>query len=79
MKANIVDLRYKMKDVLKAIERRERVEIVYRGKAKAFIVPALVKSNVSMKDHPLFGSQRKADKSVAVVMEDLRGGRYGAV
>lgn len=29
MKANIVDLRYKMKDVLKALERKERVEIVY--------------------------------------------------
>ena len=79
MIANIVDLRYKMKDVLKAIDRQERVEIVYRGKAKAVIVPASNHSKRAVVDHPLFGRLLKEKKSVSQVMDDLRGGRYRAV
>ena len=54
MKANIVDLRYKMSEVLKALERKERVEIVYRGKPKGVIVPVHEHSRKSVKEHPLF-------------------------
>ncbi|MCC6590725.1 MAG: type II toxin-antitoxin system prevent-host-death family antitoxin [Bryobacterales bacterium] len=39
MEANIVDLRYRMKDVLRAIDRGEVVTILYRGKRKAKLVP----------------------------------------
>jgi len=39
MKATIVDLRYRMKDVLSAVERGETVTVLYRGKPKAKIVP----------------------------------------
>jgi hypothetical protein len=35
MKATITDLRYRMKDILKAIDRNETVTIFYRGKEKA--------------------------------------------
>ena len=52
MVANIVDLRYKMKDVLKALNRKERVEIVYRGKPKGVIIPVNEASLKSVKDHP---------------------------
>ena len=76
MKANIVDLRYKMKEVLKAIDRKERVEIVYRGRRKATIVPVHESSKKSVMEHPFFGSQAKDRKSVEHVMEELRGGRY---
>lgn len=31
MKASIVDLRYHMKEILKALDRNEPVEILYRG------------------------------------------------
>jgi len=35
MNATIVDLRYRMKDVLRAIDRGETVTVLYRGKVKA--------------------------------------------
>lgn len=34
MKASILDLRYNMKSVLKALERNEEIEILYHGKVK---------------------------------------------
>ena len=40
MKATIVDLRYKMNDILKALDRNEAVKVLYHGKTKAIIVPA---------------------------------------
>lgn len=39
MKASIVDLRYKMNDVLKALDRNEQVTILYHGKIKGVIMP----------------------------------------
>ena len=39
MEASVVDLRYKMKDVLEALERKETVTILYHGKIKGKIVP----------------------------------------
>ena len=32
MKASVVDLRYKMNDILKALDRNEKVAILYHGK-----------------------------------------------
>jgi hypothetical protein len=39
MKATIVDLRYRMKEVLKALDRKESVSVLYRGKVKGVITP----------------------------------------
>jgi antitoxin (DNA-binding transcriptional repressor) of toxin-antitoxin stability system len=39
MKSSVVDLRYRMKDVLKAIDRGETVTVLYRGKEKARLTP----------------------------------------
>ena len=79
MKANIVDLRYKMKKVLHALERKERVEIIYRGRPKGMIVPVHEHSQKSVRQHPLFGSLAGGKKSVVDIMQDLRGGRYRGV
>ena len=79
MKANIVDLRYKMKDVLKALTRRERVEILYRGKPRGVIIPTHESSRKSVKEHPFFGLLMAEKKSVSQVMENLRKGRYRAL
>ena len=79
MKANIVDLRYKMKDVLRALRRKERVEILYRGKSKGIITPTHEVHKKSVKEHPFFGLLTKDKKSVARVMDDLRGDRYRAL
>jgi antitoxin (DNA-binding transcriptional repressor) of toxin-antitoxin stability system len=61
MNATIVDLRYRMRDVLRAIERGETVTILYRGKAKAMLMPIAPASKAAIggvpktKDQPLFG------------------------
>ena len=61
MIATIVDLRYHMKDVLRAIDRGETVTVLYRGKEKARLTPIAPTSGASgkgapkTKDQPLFG------------------------
>ena len=58
MNATIVDLRYNMKKVLRAIDRGETVTVLYRGKEKAKltpIAPARGSSEPKTKDLPLFG------------------------
>jgi len=76
MKATIVDLRYKMKDVLKALDRNEQVTVFYRGKIKGTLIPSGKKSRLKISDHPFFGmSSTDHKKSVQGVMDDLRGSR----
>jgi len=76
MKASIVDLRYKMSEVLSALDRRERVNILYHGKVKGIIVPAEEKPRVKSSKHPFFGMTSGEKKKVEEVVEELRGGRY---
>jgi PHD/YefM family antitoxin component YafN of YafNO toxin-antitoxin module len=80
MKATIVDLRYKMKDILKALERKEKVAIMYHGKQKGIIIPASETNNkqTQISEHPFFGMLSR-DTNVSEVMTQLRGGRYRAV
>jgi len=77
MKASVVDLRYKMNDVLKALDRNEEVTILYRGKEKGKILPSGKKaSELKVQDHPFFGSQSDQEDTVEEVMDQLRSGRY---
>ena len=78
MEASIIDLRYKMKDVLEALERREAVKILYHGKLKGTIVPASGSKKSSMTDHPFFGMRREEKESVPELIDRLRKGRYDA-
>ena len=61
MNATIVDLRYRMKDVLRAIDRGEAVTVLYRGKVRATLMPASPASGAADRgtaktaDQPLFG------------------------
>lgn len=79
MNASVVDIRYKMKEVLKAIRRNEEVRILYHGKPTAVILP-LRKRHPAMRaeEHPLFGYLKgiRSRKSVEKIMEKLRGNRY---
>lgn len=66
MNASIVDLRYHMKDVLRAINRGETVTVLYRGKEKAKLTPIAPPSSASGKamkveDTPLFGMWKDRD------------------
>ena len=75
MKATVVDLRYRMNDVLKALDRNEDVAILYRGKQKGVLRAHTSKSQVKVTAHPFFG-MRSPKRSVEAEMEALRGGRY---
>ena len=77
MKATVVDLRYKMNDVLKALDRNEKVTVLYRGKVKGVLIPAEKKKHLKITDHPFFGmSAQDTNKSVLDELNDLRKPRY---
>jgi len=76
MEATIVDLRYKMNDVLKALERNEKVNVKYRGKIKGTIVPNQIIEQKAVEEHSFFGMMKHDKETVAEVMQKLRGSRY---
>ena len=56
MKATILDLRYKMKDVLAAVERGETITVLHRGKPKARLVPIKAATDRGdLRAHAAFG------------------------
>lgn len=80
MKATIVDLRYKMNDVLKALDRNEQVTVLYRGKVKGILIPSGKKTQMKITDHPFFGmSSLINEKTVQEEIDDLRGSRYNDI
>ncbi len=78
MKAAIIDLRYRMKDVLRALDRREKVGIFYHGQLKGFITAAAVESAKRVIEHPFFALKQDG-KTVEQEMESLRGSRQGGL
>ena len=77
MKATVVDLRYKMNDVLRALERNEKVTVLYHGKVKGILSPPEKQSDLKMTEHPFFGmSSQGSNTSVLEELNDLRRPRY---
>lgn len=81
MEATIVDLRYKMNDVLKALERNEKVTVRYRGKVKGVLVPSTSgKKTGKISDHPFFGmAAAESGKPVLEELSEIRGNRYNDI
>jgi prevent-host-death family protein len=75
MQATVVDLRYKTKEVLSAVERKEPVIITYRGKNRYRITEIENHSRKSCRDFDFIGSDTSTE-NVEDVMKKLRGGRY---
>lgn len=77
MKASVVDLRYRMKEVLRALRRRETVEILYHGKTAGIIVPPNhATRKKDLRKHPFFGMRKNDKESVESIMDKLRAPRY---
>ena len=78
MKASVVDLRYRMKDVLKALDRGETVTVLYRGKEKARLTPVAGEKKTSLVSHAAFGMWKdRADlKNVPAYVRQVRRGRF---
>lgn len=75
MKATVLDLRYRMNDVLKALDRNEEVTILYHGKRKGVIVSRAGVGAKKVTEHPFF-NMRKGIASAEKEMIRLREGRY---
>jgi hypothetical protein len=76
MKASIVDLRYKTKEILKALERNESVTVLYHGKIRGVIQPAKQVTVANVRDHDFFGMNRSLDENVLEELESLRKSRH---
>ena len=81
MEASIVDLRYRMKDVLRAIDRGETVTVTYRGKEKARLVPtnkAAGRTPAKVIDQPFVGMWKDREDMADPVayIRKLRQPRY---
>lgn len=75
MKASVVDIRYKMNDILKALDRNEDVELLYHGKSKGVLSAVKSTSAKRVSDHPFF-NMMPASGTVEEEMDRLRGGRH---
>ena len=76
MNASIVDLRYKTKQILEALDRRETVSVLYHGKVKGRLVPTASTDRGKVQDSAFFGMRANDRTPVSEVMQNLRGGRY---
>ncbi|MDD2715214.1 MAG: type II toxin-antitoxin system Phd/YefM family antitoxin [Candidatus Wallbacteria bacterium] len=80
MRATILDLRRKMKDIFGALDRNEPVTILYHGKERAIMLPSKAdrKNGMKFADHPAFGlwKEHEDKKDVAKHVRNLRTGRF---
>jgi hypothetical protein len=76
MEATILDLRYKMRDVLKAMDRRETVQIKYHGKIKGEIIPCHSQEKLKTSEHPMFGMLKNDRQDPGEVIAVMRRSRY---
>ena len=83
MKASILDLRRRMREVLQALEKNEPVTILHRGKEKGVIYPSPAGHNptIAVTQHPAFGMWKDRDdlQDVDQVVRNLRKGRHHAL
>lgn len=73
MEASVIDLRYRMKEVLQALERREEIKVLYHGKVKGVIFPVgQSKHDIKphrVQDHPLFGHWKTMKDTDSIIDE----------
>ncbi len=81
MKATTLDLRRRMKDIIRALDRGESVTITYRGKEKGTIIPKRKKKRRSIAESPMFGMWKdRADmEDVHAYLRRLRESRRHVV
>jgi len=72
MKATVVDLRYRMNEILRALARNEDVSILCHGRLKGVIRPKAENPSIKVREHPFFnmlGSCGSVDEQMAVLRE----------
>ncbi len=78
MKATVLDLRRRTKEIIEALDRGESVTITCRGKEKGTIVPARPKKRRSITESPFFGMWKDNRKvqDVEAFIQRIRRPRY---
>ena len=76
MNASIVDMRYKTRDILAALENGESVTILYHGKPRGTIAPVAARKRLRVAEHEFFGMHAAGSEPVRNVMNRLRTGRH---
>ena len=77
MEATVMDFRHDMKNIIKALDRNESVDVLYRGHLKGTIVPRNSEaSKVDVKLLPGFGLMAEDSRSVVEMMDALRRERF---
>jgi antitoxin (DNA-binding transcriptional repressor) of toxin-antitoxin stability system len=84
VKASFVDLRRKSADIIRALQRKEPVTVLYRGVPAAIMQPIGKQpgeSSGSVKNHAAFGMWADRDDivDVATHVRRIRRGRYDAL
>ncbi len=84
MKASFVDLRRKSAEIIKALQRKESVTVLYRGVPTAIMRPienGNGSAGSSAREHASFGmwADHQDLEDVAAHVRQLRRGRFDAV
>ncbi|MBE3124500.1 MAG: type II toxin-antitoxin system Phd/YefM family antitoxin [Acidobacteria bacterium] len=85
MKASVLDLRRRMKDILNSLKRNEPVTLLRRGKVVGTIQPPEAApasgSGLRASAHPAFGMWRDRPdlEDVEAAVERLRGARFNTL
>jgi len=76
MNASVLDLRYKTRDILAALDNRETVILLYRGKPKGTIAPMPAPQHLHVCEHEFFGMRSRDGETVCRIVNRLRRGRH---
>ena len=76
MQASVMDLRKRMREIIRALDRNESVTLLYRGKKKGVILPHRDAPGRKVEEHGFFGAAIDTEMSVKEEMDRLRGARY---
>lgn len=82
MKATALDLRYKMKEIIRALGRGEKVQLMYHGHEKGVVIPGESHKPVAKpSDHESFGMWKKHQGmgNVKRFVDSQRKSRFHAV
>jgi antitoxin (DNA-binding transcriptional repressor) of toxin-antitoxin stability system len=74
MKASVMDLRYRTKEILRALDAKEEITLTHRGTTKGTIVPVKSNSKASkaLASHPAIGMWSDQNESVGELMTRIR-------
>ena len=74
MKASVMDLRYRTREILRALEANEEITLTHRGTEKGTIIPTTSRPSdaESLANHPAVGMWADHQESVPALIARIR-------